>query len=50
VITGSYNLIRDSEENNAENLVFLDGAELAKTYADNWRTHAGHSVEFAPSR
>lgn len=43
VITGSFNFTRAAEEKNAENLLVLASGELARLYADNWRSHLRHS-------
>jgi phosphatidylserine/phosphatidylglycerophosphate/cardiolipin synthase-like enzyme len=39
LITGSYNYTKAAEAKNAENLLMLDDAELAKAYLDNWNEH-----------
>jgi phosphatidylserine/phosphatidylglycerophosphate/cardiolipin synthase-like enzyme len=36
VITGSFNFTKAAEESNAENLLVIDDAELAKKYTQNW--------------
>ncbi len=43
VITGSFNFTKAAEEKNAENLIIIKSKALAKTYADNWNRHEGHS-------
>ena len=43
VITGSFNFTRAAEEKNAENLLIIRSAELAKPYLDNWLYHRNHS-------
>jgi len=43
VITGSFNFTKAAEENNAENLLIIDDAELAKKYTENWNLHLKHS-------
>ncbi|MBA2654126.1 MAG: phospholipase D family protein [Gammaproteobacteria bacterium] len=40
VITGSFNFTRAAEERNAENLIIITDAELAKRYAHNWELRA----------
>ncbi len=47
VITGSFNFTKAAEANNAENLLVIRSPELAKRYADNWKTHADHSDPYA---
>ena len=32
-----------AEENNAENLLIIDEAGLAKKYTENWQKHLAHS-------
>lgn len=50
VITGSFNFTKAAEEKNAENLLILTEApELAKVYAANVMTHAGHSQPYQRS-
>ena len=44
VATGSFNFTRAAEQSNAENLIILEGEELARVYLENWRVHEGHSV------
>jgi phosphatidylserine/phosphatidylglycerophosphate/cardiolipin synthase-like enzyme len=46
VITGSFNFTTSAEDRNAENLLVIRSPELAKTYADNWRAHFGHSERY----
>lgn len=48
VITGSFNFSKKAEEKNAENLLILRSAELAKAYKENWNRHSGHSEVLAP--
>lgn len=43
VITGSFNFTKAAEERNAENLVVIYNAALAKQYGENWKIHAAHS-------
>lgn len=43
VLTGSFNFTKAAEENNAENLLVIDDAVLAKKYAENWQKHLAHS-------
>lgn len=43
VLTGSFNFTRAAEENNAENLLVLEDAALARKYTANWKSHLDHS-------
>ena len=43
VLTGSFNFTKAAEENNAENLLIIDDAGLAKKYTENWQKHLAHS-------
>jgi len=44
VISGSFNFTKAAEESNAENLVVIRSAELARVYLANWREHRAHST------
>jgi len=46
VITGSFNFTKAAESGNAENLLVLRDAELARKYAENWALHAAHSTVY----
>jgi len=46
VITGSFNFNSASEEMNAENLLVVQSAELAKSYRENWLIHQKHSEKY----
>ena len=46
VITGSFNFTKAAEESNAENLLVIKDAQLAKTYSVNWHQHAEHSETY----
>jgi phosphatidylserine/phosphatidylglycerophosphate/cardiolipin synthase-like enzyme len=46
VITGSFNFTKSAESRNAENLLMLHDAALAKHYADNWQAHREHSEAY----
>ena len=46
VVTGSFNFTKAAEVSNAENLLILHDAKLAKRYADNWREHEKHSEPY----
>lgn len=43
VITGSFNFSASAETGNAENLVVINDAHIAKTYTENWEKHREHS-------
>jgi phosphatidylserine/phosphatidylglycerophosphate/cardiolipin synthase-like enzyme len=47
VITGSFNFTKAAEEKNAENLLVIQDAELAKKYSANWSAHLKHSGNYA---
>lgn len=44
VITGSYNYTRDSEERNAENVVFMTSSSAVSAYLADWNSHLQHSI------
>ena len=46
VLTGSFNFTKQAEENNAENLLVIDDADLAAKYTDNWKIHFAHSKPY----
>ncbi|MEI6519831.1 MAG: phospholipase D family protein [bacterium] len=46
VITGSFNFTKAAESKNAENLLILKDAELAKSYLANWQKHLEHSEKY----
>ena len=46
VITGSFNFTKAAEERNAENLLIIKSAELAKLYVENWKIHKDHSEPY----
>ncbi|HZR19008.1 MAG TPA: phospholipase D family protein [Verrucomicrobiae bacterium] len=46
VLTGSFNFTKAAEENNAENLLVIDDAVLARRYTENWHLHEGHSEAY----
>jgi phosphatidylserine/phosphatidylglycerophosphate/cardiolipin synthase-like enzyme len=46
VLTGSFNFTKAAELNNAENLLVIDDAALAKKYTDNWEKHLAHSEKY----
>jgi phosphatidylserine/phosphatidylglycerophosphate/cardiolipin synthase-like enzyme len=43
VITGSFNFTKAAEEKNAENLLMITSADMAKLYLENWMEHKEHS-------
>ncbi len=46
VQTGSFNLSRNAELYNSENLLICNSPELASSYLENWHEHWNHSVSF----
>jgi phosphatidylserine/phosphatidylglycerophosphate/cardiolipin synthase-like enzyme len=46
VITGSFNFTKAAEEKNAENLLIITSADLAKLYIENWMEHKEHSEAY----
>ena len=46
MITGSFNFTKAAEDSNAENLLVIKDAALAKKYADNWKVHFEHSEAY----
>lgn len=44
VITGSFNFTNQAEFANAENLLIVHDATLAKRFTDNWQIHRQHST------
>lgn len=42
-VTGSFNFTPAAETRNAENLIIIRDATVAKQYAENWQQHAQHS-------
>lgn len=46
VITGSFNFSKAAQYRNAENLLILENAKLARIYADNWQDRLNASEEF----
>jgi phosphatidylserine/phosphatidylglycerophosphate/cardiolipin synthase-like enzyme len=43
VITGSFNFTKAAQENNAENMLIIQDADLAARYTQNWNAHRRHS-------
>jgi phosphatidylserine/phosphatidylglycerophosphate/cardiolipin synthase-like enzyme len=46
VLTGSFNFTKAAENNNAENLLVIQDADLAKKYSANWQAHLRHSEPY----
>jgi phosphatidylserine/phosphatidylglycerophosphate/cardiolipin synthase-like enzyme len=46
VITGSFNFTEVAEENNAENLLVIQDADMAAKYAQNWKARREHSEPY----
>ncbi len=46
ILTGSFNFSKAAEEKNAENLLVIRDAELAKQYTANWREHEKHAEAY----
>lgn len=46
--TGSFNLSKGAEENNAENTLFINNKYLAETYIENYELHKAHSKLYKP--
>jgi phosphatidylserine/phosphatidylglycerophosphate/cardiolipin synthase-like enzyme len=42
-MTDSFNFTKTAEENNTENLLVIEDAELAAQYAANWQRRLAHS-------
>ena len=47
VITGSFNFTKAAETHNAENLLVIHDADLAKKYSDNWLVCQKESEPYA---
>ena len=46
VLTGSFNFTKAAESSNAENLLVIQDAKLAKEYSANWKVHLDHSEAY----
>jgi phosphatidylserine/phosphatidylglycerophosphate/cardiolipin synthase-like enzyme len=46
VLTGSFNFTKAAEEHNAENLLVINDAALARDYLENWHAHERHSEPY----
>lgn len=47
VLTDSFNFTKAAEEHNAENLLVIHDADLARKYLVNWRFHLKHLESYA---
>jgi phosphatidylserine/phosphatidylglycerophosphate/cardiolipin synthase-like enzyme len=47
ILTGSFNFTNAAEQNNAENLLVIQDAALAKKYTVNWLAHLQHFEAYA---
>ncbi|MDR3411948.1 MAG: phospholipase D family protein [Formivibrio sp.] len=50
ILTGSFNFTKAAEESNAENLLVIDDAALAKKYTANWNAHLEHSEPYTDTK
>jgi len=50
ILTGSFNFTKEAEESNAENLLVIEDAALAKKYTANWQSHLGHSEPYTDEK
>ena len=48
VVTGSFNFTAQAETSNAENMLVITDANIARAYAANWLAHFAHSVAPTP--
>jgi phosphatidylserine/phosphatidylglycerophosphate/cardiolipin synthase-like enzyme len=46
VLTGSFNFSKAAEERNAENLLIISNADIARVYIENWNKHKEHSEAY----
>ena len=46
VLTGSFNFTKGAENENAENLLVIQDADLVKKYTANWQAHLKHSEPY----
>ena len=44
VITGSFNFTKAAQYKNAENVLMINNADLAKKYIDNWNNRKEQSM------
>jgi phospholipase D len=45
IITGSFNFTNGADKRNAENVVFLNNAQIAKIYLENWRKRKATAIK-----
>lgn len=45
-ITGSFNFTKAAEENNSENVLIIEDAEVARKFSLNWSEHLKHSERY----
>ena len=50
ILTGSFNFTKAAESSNAENLLVIDDATLAKKYTANWKAHLEHSEPYTDTK
>lgn len=50
VLTGGFNFTKAAETSNAENLLVIDDAALAKKYTANWKAHLEHSEPYTDTK
>ena len=50
ILTGSFNFTKAAEDSNAENLLVIDDAALAKKYTANWKAHLEHSGPYTDTK
>jgi len=50
ILTGSFNFTTAAEKSNAENLLVIDDATLAKKYTANWNAHLDHSEPYTDEK
>jgi len=49
ILTGSFNFTKAAEGSNAENLLVIQDATLAKVYTANWQAHLEHAQPYEPA-
>jgi len=49
ILTGSFNFTKAAEGSNAESLLVIQDAALAKVYTANWQAHLEHSQTYEPA-
>lgn len=48
VITGSFNLTKEAQDRDSQNVMILHSDRAASEYINNWNEHKNHSDEFKP--